>query len=815
MTEKELLSLNRKTIIDKRYKIIRKIGSGAMGNVYLAKDLKLERNVAFKTINLNILRSEADLKEIKKRFYREAKAAAILKHPNLTTVYDVGEFQGISYIIMEYVEGTTLEDLLKFKKKLSLEEAVVILNGILEGISEAHKKNIIHRDLKPSNIIISKNAEIKITDFGLAKPSFEKSITHSGTFIGTANYVSPEQTYGKRVDARSDLWSIGVIFYEMLMGKKLFSGISLSEVILKVAHFKPTSIALDLPQKYSGLITLFKKLLDPQLKYRPRNAVEVKKILNDILKSEKKNMLIEERNLLNIKSNIFPSIRLGRYSINANVEKNIPIEVRGLWAVLTVFLLLTFKSFPQYIKQFFKRIMINVLRCDTKNFFRVSFKRLTLGILFSLILLSLFLYILYTFFAPPSEFYEEYPALIIPNPIYNPTVVHYSSNLISNNNYKHKDSSIYIDYRNPPKEILWYKKDRVYLGECYLYGNYILYLSVMNDNKYILYCINRYNGKYIYSIDYTTMNKRAYPRLHLINNIILISIDNRSIYAHEINTGNNLWVYELPEYRYLRSYGITNVHNDKSFYIDTIYYGKSSAYKYFESIDIYSGKREWEYLYLKTDNIRNATILYYLNSMLYYCDYYYIYALNRVTMDYKWKYTVDENKDQAPSPQDMYDGYAQMLYIDKYLLFFNEKKLSLELIDIKNAIENWEYKIEALRSVEGISKVRLSNDYIYFSFAGRDIKTYKKTNKIYVISCLSGQLIWSKESDAKDPLENNGVLLCASQIGGKIGKLYAYDLLNGKELWNFKIAAGYIEVIGINDNYLYLLCDSKLTAVNF
>lgn len=196
------------------YKVLEKLGEGGMGIVYKAHDTKLSRDVAIKVLPPHMLVSEDD----RSRFNREAKAAAALHHPHIATVFEINEFDGKPFIVMEYIEGQTLNHFIE-KKPFKIEEAVTITIQIAEALQAAHDKDIVHRDIKSSNILLSTNKRAKVLDFGLAKTSMSTKLTQMGTTIGTVAYMSPEQVNGKEVDHRTDLWSLGVVLYEMAAGR--------------------------------------------------------------------------------------------------------------------------------------------------------------------------------------------------------------------------------------------------------------------------------------------------------------------------------------------------------------------------------------------------------------------------------------------------------------------------------------------------------------------------------------------------------------------------------------------------------------------
>jgi len=226
------------------YKIIEKLGEGGMGQVYLADDLKLERQVAIKFLPEHLTKD----KENVERFEREAKAAAALNHPNIITIYEIAEEDNQTFIVMEYVEGDSLRT--KIEKGVSdLDELLDITKQICEGLSEAHKADIVHRDIKPENILIDSHNRVKILDFGLAKLKGVSKLTKETSTLGTIHYMSPEQLQGKEVDHRSDIWSLGVVSYELLTGKVPFTGDYESAVHYAILNEEP-KLLKDIKSKY-------------------------------------------------------------------------------------------------------------------------------------------------------------------------------------------------------------------------------------------------------------------------------------------------------------------------------------------------------------------------------------------------------------------------------------------------------------------------------------------------------------------------------------------------------------------------------------
>ena len=215
--------------INDRYQIIKSIGEGGMANVYLAYDTILDRDVAVKVLRGDLANDE----KFVRRFQREALAASSLSHPNIVEVYDVGEDNGEYYIVMEYIEGKHLKSLIKKRGKLTVSEAVDIVLQITAGLSVAHDSYIIHRDIKPQNIMILENGLIKITDFGIAMALNSTQLTQTNSVMGSVHYLPPEQASGKGSTIKSDIYSMGILFYELLTGVLPFKGDNAVEIALK------------------------------------------------------------------------------------------------------------------------------------------------------------------------------------------------------------------------------------------------------------------------------------------------------------------------------------------------------------------------------------------------------------------------------------------------------------------------------------------------------------------------------------------------------------------------------------------------------
>lgn len=220
-----------------RYKIISEIGQGAMGVVYKAVDPIIDRTVAIKTINLNLSRQE--LEEYEARFQQEIKAAGRLNHPNIVTIYDVGKTEAVAYMAMEFLEGQELKDIIASGKLLPADQVVDITSQVADGLWFAHQQNIVHRDVKPSNIMVMRGGIAKITDFGIARLPNSAVKTMTGLILGSPRYMSPEQVIGKTIDARSDIFSLGVVLYEALTGMAPFDGDNVNAIMYATVNTTP------------------------------------------------------------------------------------------------------------------------------------------------------------------------------------------------------------------------------------------------------------------------------------------------------------------------------------------------------------------------------------------------------------------------------------------------------------------------------------------------------------------------------------------------------------------------------------------------
>ena len=242
-----------------RYELDGVVGRGGMAEVYRARDLRLDRVVAVKTLREDLARDQT----FQARFRREAQSAASLNHPSIVAVYDTGEdntgMSHVPFIVMEFVDGRTIRDLLRDDRRLLPERALEITDGVLRALDYSHRAGIVHRDIKPGNVMLNRQGEIKVMDFGIARAvaDTQATMTQTAQVIGTAQYLSPEQARGERVDARSDLYSVGCLLYELLTGRPPFTGDS--PVAIAYQHVRenpvpPSRIDPDLPPWADGIV---------------------------------------------------------------------------------------------------------------------------------------------------------------------------------------------------------------------------------------------------------------------------------------------------------------------------------------------------------------------------------------------------------------------------------------------------------------------------------------------------------------------------------------------------------------------------------
>jgi serine/threonine-protein kinase len=218
-----------------RYEIIKELGHGAMGTVYLGKDPSINREVAVKTLSYADVEPQ-QLNEVKDQFFREAEAAGKLSHPNIVTIYDVGEDDDMAYIAMELLKGKDLTEFCSKDNLLPPQRVLSVGAAVAEALDYAHQQGVVHRDIKPANIILLENDQIKVADFGIARVMSSSTKTQTGVIFGTPNYMSPEQVAGKKVDGRSDLFSLGVVLFEMFSAEKPFKGENINALMYAITH---------------------------------------------------------------------------------------------------------------------------------------------------------------------------------------------------------------------------------------------------------------------------------------------------------------------------------------------------------------------------------------------------------------------------------------------------------------------------------------------------------------------------------------------------------------------------------------------------
>lgn len=266
-----------------RYEIIDELGRGAMGIVFKGEDPKIHRTVAIKTVRLSEF-DETMLEDMKERFFREAESAGLLTHPNIVTIYDAGEEHDLAYIAMEFLEGHDLEDYTRPDNLLPMRETLAIVAHVADALDYANSKGIVHRDIKPANIMrVDETGEVKVTDFGIARIT-SSSKTKTGVILGTPSYMSPEQVAGQKVDGRSDIFSLGVVLFEMLCGLKPFEGQDMTSLMYKIAKEKHPPIKSINPRIPAIIDKIIDKALAKEVEKRYQKAGQMAEHLNLVIK---------------------------------------------------------------------------------------------------------------------------------------------------------------------------------------------------------------------------------------------------------------------------------------------------------------------------------------------------------------------------------------------------------------------------------------------------------------------------------------------------------------------------------------------------
>jgi serine/threonine-protein kinase len=266
-----------------RYQIEKELGKGAMGVVYLGRDPKINRVVAIKTMALSQEFEEDELVEVKERFFREAETAGRLNHQNIVTMYDAGEEHDLAFIAMEFLKGRDLVPYTKPDHLLPLPQVVSILARVADALAYAHSNNVVHRDVKPANVMYEPESDqVKVTDFGIARIT-DSSKTKTGMVLGTPSYMSPEQLSGKKIDGRSDLFSLGVTLYQMVCGQLPFVGDSMAQLMFKIANEAQADIRSMNPQVPDGLAAVIDRALSKDMEQRYQTGDEMARDLRDCM----------------------------------------------------------------------------------------------------------------------------------------------------------------------------------------------------------------------------------------------------------------------------------------------------------------------------------------------------------------------------------------------------------------------------------------------------------------------------------------------------------------------------------------------------
>jgi len=253
-----------------RYRVERRLGTGGMGAVYLARDPELDRLVAIKLVKDDL----TDEPELRERFLREARAAARLRHPNIITIFDIGEWDNRSFIAMEYIEGESLADVARRQPTLDPAWVLRWMEQLCHGLAHAHRAGVVHRDIKPANLMIDREGTLKIVDFGIARAG-ESQLTKSGVLVGTANYLAPEQLLGTATDHRADIFAVGAVFYELLSGQKAFPGTIADGLFNRICYEAPQPLAARCPGLEPDIARIINGAIekDPSRRYLDLSAM--------------------------------------------------------------------------------------------------------------------------------------------------------------------------------------------------------------------------------------------------------------------------------------------------------------------------------------------------------------------------------------------------------------------------------------------------------------------------------------------------------------------------------------------------------------
>ena len=318
-----------------RYEVVCELGQGAMGVVYKAIDPLIDRTVAIKTINLNL--AEDEKSEYEARFYQEAKAAGRLSHPNIVTIYDVGKSDDIAYIAMEFLEGRELRDILNDEQLLPIVQVLNIVAQVALGLGYAHEKGVVHRDVKPSNIMVEANGHAKITDFGIARMASSAVRTQTGMVLGSPKYMSPEQVMGRPTDQRSDIFSLGVMMYEMLTGQAPFMGENINAIMYQTLNATPTPPGSMNPAVPDMLNFIAAKALAKKLDDRYQNARDLADDLHACIDTKLSGDRSVASNSHEISKTQLPNSVRSSGRIDAESSESEPLPTVGLSAAFDSF----------------------------------------------------------------------------------------------------------------------------------------------------------------------------------------------------------------------------------------------------------------------------------------------------------------------------------------------------------------------------------------------------------------------------------------------------------------------------------------------
>jgi serine/threonine-protein kinase len=267
-----------------RYRVLKELGRGAMGLVYLGKDPTIQRFVAIKTMQLDPIDQDDKLQDVKARFFREAESTGRLSHPNIVTIYDAGEENDLGYIAMELIEGTSLKQWTRKPNLMPVNEVLLTVATVADALDYAHQQGVVHRDIKPANIMLTKDHIVKVMDFGIAKMA-SSSKTETNIVLGTPTYMSPEQIAGKKVDGRSDIFSLGIVLFELLTGQLPFIADNLSAMLFSIAHHPHPAVQSLRPNLPARVQEIVDRALQKELPHRYRRAEELANELRVCMRS--------------------------------------------------------------------------------------------------------------------------------------------------------------------------------------------------------------------------------------------------------------------------------------------------------------------------------------------------------------------------------------------------------------------------------------------------------------------------------------------------------------------------------------------------